>query len=241
MRSTRGLALGSALAACLVAGLAQRAAAVEVRVPVEVKPAGAEPAEPKAVAKDLGGGFAAIDLGEAFNSDGITSEADRNDADFDEWKQSFAAEELPDAGKLEPKGVKAAFLFPAKDPGKKNNVACGGQKIPVAAKAKQLLLLAAATDANQESKLTLHYADGQATADLKVTDWCQAPAFGEKAAVTCPSRVAIGVGGENVRGKEKKETHIWAIAVPLDANRELKSIALPNNPKIHIFAMTLAK
>jgi len=223
------------------AGLGQQAVAVEVRVPEEQKKPAAEPEAPKAAIKELEGGFVAADLTELFNSDGITSEADRSDSDFDQWKQSFAAEELPDAGKFTPKDVKTPFLFPAKDAGKKNNVACKGQKIPIGLKAKQLCLLATATDANHEEKLTLEYADGQAQADLKVTDWCQPAAFGEKTGAVCPSRVAIGVGGENAMGKEKKETHIWAVYLPLAAERELKSITLPNNAKIHVFAITLAK
>ena len=201
----------------------------------------AEPEKPKTALKELEGGLVAIDVSGLANSDGITSEDDRNDADFDEWKQSFDAEELPKAGKLQPKGTKAVFLFPTKEAGKKNNVACAGQKIPVGLKAAQLHLLVTATDGNQEDKLTIEYADGKVQVDLKVTDWCQKAAFGEKASITCASRVAIGVGGPNARGKEERETHIWIVSVPLDAKRELKTLSLPWNSLIHVFALTLAK
>ena len=120
-------------------------------------------------------------------------------------------------------------------------MACRGQRIPVGLKAKALHLLLTATDGNQEEKLTIEYEDGQAEVDLKATDWCQEAAFGEKAAVVCPSRVAIGAGGDKVLGKEAKETHLWAVSVPLEAGRELKSVRLPYNSRIHIFALTLAK
>jgi hypothetical protein len=232
--------MGRARAAAVIIGvaivglwLAEQASSVEVRVPKPPK------AEPKV--KELKAGFAAPDLSELFNCDGITSAANRKDADFDEWKQSFDADELPAAGTFEPKDVKVPFIFPTKEAEKRNNVACAGQKIPVGIKAKQLHLLATATDGNQEDKMTLEYADGQVQAELKVSDWCQKAAFAEKVGVTCPSRVAIDVGGEGAHGKEKRETHIWVVSVPLEAARELKSVRLPYNSRIHVFALTLAK
>lgn len=225
MAGARAWVVVVAVAACMVVGVG--AALAE------------EAAAPKVPTKDLEGGFVALDLTEVCNSDGITSEDNRSDSDFDEWKQSFAADELPETGKIEAKEGKVAFLFPTKEAGKKNNVACKGQKIPVSGKAAQLHLLATATDANQEAKITIVYTDGEAKGDLKVTDWCQAAAFGEKTGVVCPSRVAIGA--EKKMDKESKETHLWVVSIPLDAQRELKEIVLPDNAKIHIFAITLAK
>lgn len=238
-------ALVAALIGSVVFALAWQgqAEAVEIRVPVEVERPKPKPETPTTTKlADLGGNLAAIDLSDLFNSDAMTSEADRNDADLDEWKQSFAAEELPKAGKFAPKGVKAAFLFPGKAPKKPNNVACQAQRIPLALKARQLHVLATATDGDQQARLILDYADGQSQADLRVTDWCTPKAaFGEKVGVKCASRIAIGVGGATTRGKETRATHLWVVSVPLDATRELKAIVLPNNAKIHVFALTLAK
>jgi len=90
-------------AAWAIVGMACEAVAVEIRIPKELPaPESQKPREPKSELKDLGGGMAAVDISELCNNDGITSEADRNDADFDEWKQSFAAEELPEAGTTSP-------------------------------------------------------------------------------------------------------------------------------------------
>jgi beta-glucosidase len=231
--------LAVAWVGCLLLGMAAGwAGEVEIRVPKEEK---RPPSGPKVELKDLGGDFFAVDLSELVNNDGITSEADRKDSDFDPWKQSFPAEDLPEAGKLEPKEVKALFLFPAKDPGKKNNVACSGQRVPLEGKAKQFLFLATATDGNQETKLGIEYADGQAQADLKVTDWCGQAAFGEKAGVVSRGRIAIDAGGKGNLGREDKECRMWVVAVPLAADRELKSVTLPDNPKIHLFALTVAR
>jgi len=205
-----------------------------------VKPTPKPPA-PKAALKELKGGLVAVDLTKVFNSDGITGDADRSDADFDEWKQSFPDDQLPKAGTYEPKGVKTAFLFPSKEPKKKNNVACAGQTILLSGKAKALHFLVAATDANQEERVAIAYADGKVQADLKVSDWCQKPAFGEKEAIACTHRVTVDPDGQGILTKEPMKCRIWVVEIPLDAKRELKSIKLPYNSRIHIFSLTLAK
>ena len=216
--------------------------AVETPKPaVETPKPAVETPKPAAGLKEIKPGFLAVDLAGACNNDGITEEADRRDADLDEWKQSFPAEELPNAGLFEPKDVQAAFQFPDKGAGKKNNVACTGQTIPLAGKAKALLLLASATDANQEAKLGIEYADGAVEADLKVSDWCGDPKFGEKDGVVCAHRIAAPADGGTNMTKEEKKCRLWVVTVPFDGNRELKAVKLPNNPKIHIFAATLAK
>jgi len=198
-------------------------------------------AAPKAALKQLKPGLTAVDITALFNSDAITDEADRNDADLDEWKQSFPAENLPKAGTFEPKDVKTAFTFPDPAKGKKNNVACAGQTLPLAGKAKALHLLVTATDGNQEDKITINYANASVQADLKVTDWCGKAAFGEKAGVASAERVAVDAGGQNVRTKEKKPCTLWVVSIPLDAKRDLKSVKLPYNSLVHIFAVTLAQ
>jgi len=209
----------------------------------EPKPVAAPEAkpEPKAALKELKPGLFALDLSALYNNDGITGEDDRKDSDFDQWKQSFPAENLPNAGTFEPKDVKAAFDFPAKEKGKKNNVACAGQTIAVDGKAKELHLLVTATDADQQEKITINYADGAVQADLKVTDWCKDAQFGEKIGVESAQRVAVDSEGKGEFAKEDKKCRIWVVAIPLDANRELKSIKLPFCSLIHVFAATIAR
>jgi len=228
------------VAALLAVALPGPALAVEVRTPVDVQPP--KPPEPEAALKELPKGFLAADLAALFDNDGITDDTDRDDANLDEWKQSFDAGELPAAGPLEPKGLGIVFLFPPKGAKAYNNVACNGQKILVTQNAKALHFLATATDANQEEQVRLEYADdSKVRVDFKVTDWCSKPAFGEKAAVTCPSRVAVDSGGQGKRAKEKRETHIWCVTVPCDPKRKLETLVLPRCPKVHVFAITVEK
>ena len=212
---------------------------VEVPKPkVEVPKPKVEVPKPTTVALKRGVG---IDLTKVFNNDAFSSEANRKDADFDEWGQSFPAEELPKAGNFCKKELPACFVFPTLDAGKKNNIACAGQAIALAGKAKAMHLLVTATDGNQQDKVTIAYADAAGQKDLKVTDWCGAAAFGEKTAAQCAHRIAADPGGAGVLSKEAKKTHIWCVSIPLDANRELKSVKLPYNAKIHVFALTLTK
>ena len=175
------------------------------------------------------------------NNDAFTDEADRNDSDLDQWNQSFPADELPKAGKFCDAKLPCCFLFPTKEAKTKNNIACAGQTVPLTGKAKALHLLVTATDSNQESRLAIEYADGKVDADLKVTDWCLEAAFGEKVAVATKNRIAVDDMGQGIMSKEAKATHIWCVTVPLDAKRELKSVKLPYNAQIHIFALSLTK
>lgn len=214
---------------------------VEIRVPKpEVKPTPPKPDVPKAVTVKLKRGIG-IDLTKLLNNDGITDDTDLKDSDFDQWNQSYPADELPEAGNLCLKELPCCFVFPTKEAKKKNNVACAGQSIPLAGKAKALHLLVSATDGNQESTINIAYADGNVANDLKVTDWCVAAAFGEKVACATKNRIAVDTQGQGIMSKEAKATHIWCVTIPLDAKRELKAAKLPYNAQIHIFAMTLTQ
>jgi len=204
--------------------------------PKVVTPKVEKPA-PKAVTIELKRGTG-IDLTKFFNSDGISTEANRNDADFDQWNQSYPAEELPKAGKLCKPELPVCFVFPSGEPKAKNNVACAGQTIPLSGKRKAMHLMVTATDANQEAKIAIEFADGKVEKDLKVTDWCGEAAFGEKVAVATKHRVAAEPDASGLF-MEEKSAKIWCVTVPLDAKREVKAVKLPFNAQIHIFALTL--
>ncbi len=231
---------------------AEKGGTVEIRVPVaEKKPEPPKPKPetpkvvtpkvekpaPKAVTIELKRGTG-IDLTKFFNSDGISTEANRNDADFDQWNQSYPAEELPKAGKLCKPELPVCFVFPSGEPKAKNNVACAGQTIPLSGKRKAMHLMVTATDANQEAKIAIEFADGKVEKDLKVTDWCGEAAFGEKVAVATKHRVAAEPDASGLF-MEEKSAKIWCVTVPLDAKREVKAVKLPFNAQIHIFALTL--
>ena len=182
--------------------------------------------------------WATVDLSELFNNDGISGDENRRDSDFDEYRQAYAAELLPEPGLVKPLGhmPDLPFIFPPKKEGAKNNVACAGQRIAVPqGRYAALYVMGSATFGEQKGEAKLECEKGEMTATLKLSDWCSASKFGEAQAYLMTSR-------HNWEGKEEKAVcSIWVQAIELPADRTLEAIVLPENPKIHIFAMTLAK
>ena len=83
--------------------------------PEPPKPEPPKPEPPKdaqPALKELKPGLVGADIASLFNSDAMTDEGGRDDADLDEWKQSFPAENLPAAGTFAPKDVPTAPVAP---------------------------------------------------------------------------------------------------------------------------------
>ena len=81
------------------------------------------------------------------------------------------------------------FLFPSKEPGDDNNVACNGQRIVVpAGRYRALHLIGAAENGSFKDVLKLAYREGPAEAELALTDWCQPPKFHERVAFAAAAR-----------------------------------------------------
>ena len=82
--------------------------------------------------------------------------------------------------------------------------------------------------------LTLGYADGSTSAaTITVADWCGDPATGTTTLLGMPHRIkaASGVDGPPVR--------LFGVTVPLTAGKQLRSITLPKDPRLHLYAITL--
>jgi len=70
---------------------------------------------------------------------------------------------------------------------------------------------------------------------LKLSDWCGASKFDEAQAYGMALR-------HNWRGQEEAAVcSLWVQAVDVSSEQPLQAIVLPKRPKMHIFAMTLAK
>jgi len=179
-----------------------------------------------------------LDLTKHFNNDGISFDRNRRDSTFDEYRQSYAAELLPDPGIVQP--LKAMphlkFVFPEKKDRAKNNVAADGQRIEVPpGKFGSLYVLGAAVDGAEKGVLTLVYDDGETQADLGLSDWCAAAAFGEARAFSMAHR-------HNWQFiDEEAQCSMWVQTIKLSPTKALTALVLPGNPKMHVFAMTLAK
>lgn len=179
--------------------------------------------------------FLPVDLANHFDNRGITSASDLSSGEFNIWFNSFPAEELPPPGNtVEIGGV--PFLFPAPNANGKDNFRCAGQRIPLPPGHYDWIYLLGAAERRSEDFLYLHYADGTTDPEwLRVSDfWAETPAhFGEQHNLRCtrlhyPRHVQRRMGPA-----------IWCSRVPVPRSTELAALRMPDNPAIHIFALSL--
>ena len=183
--------------------------------------------------------YVTLDLSKRFNNDGITNASDPRDSTFDEWQQSYIGEDLPSAGLVYPLAQDPGlpFLFPSKKDGASNNVALDGQRLKVPGGAYHAIhLLGAATDGHQTARLRLVYDDDtEARAVLKLSDWCALPEHGERQAFFMSRRRNYQFIQEVIM------CSMWVQTLRLEPAKRLKYIVFPQDPNMHIFAVTLDK
>lgn len=181
-----------------------------------------------------------LDLTTVFNNDGISYDADRTDGNFNGSGWTYPAEDLPPSNSsMECKGV--MFRFPSKKDGDDNNVVPEGQRIWVLQDLYDgLWLLGVSESGYLEDVMRFVFADGSKDeAFLGLSGWNKPYnlKYGERVGILCsgyhfPSghvytdRVGVDYG-------------IWIQDISIRASRPLVAIELPDNPGMHIFAMTL--
>jgi|GEM_PF-186642 len=184
------------------------------------------------------GAYTALDLGPAFNADAFSLPSRPQRGNFDNrsgvYGATYPAEFAPAASsRYESGGV--PFLFPPTDTAL-NNVVMLGQRLDVpAGRYAALHLLGSSDQGNYQADVTLVYEDGgTATVTLGLSDWCQPPRYGETVAVDFAQR--RGTSGQT----ERINCRILHQVVPVDAERVLVRVELPDRETMHLFALTLA-
>jgi len=186
-----------------------------------------------------------LNLEPFFDNDAIADARDRADGNFDcpdhpaDLPGSvFPAEFLPATGSVFSfDGVH--FLFPSKERGDYNNLACSGQRIAVpAGRYKALHLVGASENGNQQATLKLSYKEGLAEAAISLTDWCQKPRFGERVAFEADFRYTYA-GGRRRMKREAVRPRLFLLKIALDPKKTLEAIILPYCRRMHIFAATV--
>ena len=175
-----------------------------------------------------------LDLTRYADNTGITPPERLSAGAFNVWGNTFPSDELPAPGPVVVDGI--PFRFPAGPAGEPDNVRCSGQLIELPAGRYDWIQLLAAAERRTEDQLLLHYRDGAVDPEwLRVSDfWPQTGSrFGESAAYSC-SRMHYPRHIERTMGPT-----IWRQRVPVPRESELTAIRLPDNPAIHLFAMTL--
>ena len=183
-----------------------------------------------------------LDLTAYFNNDGISFDTDRTDGDFSGFGATYPAEDLPASNsRVLCHGV--PFLFPGKSDGLDNNVALEGQHISVPADLyDSLFLLGAADENSHEDVISFEFASGRRQEGfLGLSSWRLRHnlRYGELVAFEC--------GGYHFRShhvytnRVRVDYGMWLQSLPIDSTECLSYMELPDNPGMHIFAMTLRR
>jgi hypothetical protein len=184
------------------------------------------------------GAYLALDLTPAFNADAFSTPSRPQRGNFDNrsgvYGATFPAEFAPDpSSRFDAGGV--PFVFPPTDT-LLNNVVMLGQRLEVPpGRYGEVHLLGSSDQGNYQADVTLVYEDGSsASVTLGLSDWCQPPRYGE----------AVGVEFYQRRGTsgmfERITCRILHQVVPVDPERVLVRVDLPDRETMHLFALTLA-
>jgi hypothetical protein len=183
------------------------------------------------------GGQCAVDLAREANHDGTATVAASDEGDFDGGGWSYDAALLPKAGPVTWDGV--TYQAPDASGTAANFTEARGQSMllpPGAepAQSRTLRLVAAAHNGTVSTTLTVRYTDGT-SAELPVTvgDWAGSAPGGSTVALDMDHRIRRGQGvdGPSVR--------LFATSAPLEAAKTVRSLSLPDDPRVEVYALTL--
>jgi predicted alpha-1,2-mannosidase len=216
-----GTALGTYPVQVKVSGLGansvSRSATIEVRTP--------------SACASTAGAQCAVGLGRDYNHDGTATVSASTEGNFDGGGWSYDASLLPPAGPVTWDGV--TYAAPDASGTSPNFVEARGQSLLLpAGQHAALKLVGSSHNGPVSTTLTAHYTDGT-SADLAVTfaDWAGS---GSSVVLDMPHRIKAGSGvdGPSVR--------LFGVAAALDSGKTLQSVSLPNDPRVEIYALTLA-
>ncbi|MFD4972081.1 glycoside hydrolase family 2 TIM barrel-domain containing protein [Streptomyces sp. NPDC058424] len=181
-------------------------------------------------------------LVQAFNNVGTSPDSDPASGDFSGSHTSYSSDALAAAGLTPGATVKAAgltFTWPDTALGRPDNVIAEGQIILVEPSpgATTLGFLGASANGGTSGPVVITYTDGTSTTrTISFDAWQRGPSSGTTVAASIPYR-----NGKS--GVLEGSTYVYAITVPIDPSRTVRTLTLPNatNGKttMHIFAVAL--
>ncbi|MBP2335391.1 putative alpha-1,2-mannosidase [Saccharothrix coeruleofusca] len=174
-------------------------------------------------------GFCAVDLGAEYDHDGTATAANPDEGDFDGSGWSYDAALLP-TGEVTWGGV----TYAAPDPNgtAPNFVEARGQAVLLpAGRHAALHVVASSHNGPVATAVSVRYTDGT-TAELPMTvgDWANT---GAEVALEMPHRIKAG------QGVDGPPVRLFAHHLPLDAGKAVQSVALPDDPRVEVYAITL--
>jgi hypothetical protein len=178
-------------------------------------------------------GGCAVDLAPERTVDGTATVAAPGEGNFDGGGWSYDAGLLPPAGPVTWAGV----TYQAPDPSgtAKNFVRAAGQSMLVPPGEHGTARLVATThNGPVTGTVTIGYTDGTTSqAAVTVADWCGSAAPGTTTVLAMPHRIKAG------QGVDGPPVNLFGVTVPLDAGKQIRSLTLPDDPRLHLYAVTL--
>ncbi|MBE8518153.1 GH92 family glycosyl hydrolase [Amycolatopsis sp. H6(2020)] len=213
-----GAALGTYPVQVRVSGpnTVTRSATIEVRTPSACVSSGPQ---------------CAVDLARDRNHDGTATVTASTEGNFDGGGWSYDAALLPPPGPVVWDGV--TYAAPDASGTAPDFVEARGQSLLLpAGQHTALRIVGASHNGPVSTTVTAHYTDGT-SADLALTfgDWAGS---GSPVVLEMPHRIKAGSGvdGPPVR--------LFGISAGLDGGKTVQSVSLPNDPRVEIYALTLA-
>jgi predicted alpha-1,2-mannosidase len=183
----------------------------------------------------------------ATNNAGISNDSNVGQANFDNGGASYSAQALAAQG-WTPGATQTvdgvAFTWPQSTPGWPDNVVAQGQDITLNAPSgtQTLAFLGSATNGPSEGIVTEHYSDGSSAQYwLGLSDWTlnggsSQPSYGNQKAISLSYRNCSYCSPS----QQSVATYVFEAGVPVDPNKTLVSVTLPNGAStgaLHVFSI----
>ncbi|MFJ4713453.1 hypothetical protein [Streptomyces sp. NPDC088785] len=166
------------------------------------------------------------------NNQAATTPGNLADGRLNVWRNSMPARPEPLELLVDGVPLRTAPL----DGGGPDNVLCAGQRIEVPARRWDWLYLIGCGERRVRDVITWHFADGHVDRDgFALSDlWEGRSDYGEELALRTdtihyPFHVQERIG-----------ITLWCQRVPITSRHPLGALTLPENPAVHLFALTLA-
>jgi hypothetical protein len=172
-----------------------------------------------------------VDITPHLTNIAFTTRRTRHRGRLNVWGNSLPADTVSD--RLAVDGVVfAGIRATGREP---DNIRCAGQYLDLPERIVDWLHLLATSERRCEEIVHLHYASGEVDPEwLRVSDfWPSQAHFGERLAVRTTAMHYPRHRQDNLGGQ------LWAIRIPVRRHQPVRGLRLPDNPALHVFALSM--
>jgi beta-glucosidase len=176
-------------------------------------------------------------LAAAFTDVGVSDDANPTVGNLDGAGYSYSAQALAAVG-VTPGSTVGGFTWPNVPAGQPNTVTTAGQLVQLNGSGSTLSFLGTGTNGVQSGSVTVTYTDGTTSSGaITFADWYS------NAAVAGCTLVVTSPHWNRPAGSTLPADHqvsLYASAIPLTAGKQVASISLPGNARLHVFATSIS-